>query len=69
MARRAQCFGGDAPVFLELEWTPWDLILALRVLEEKGEASLPILNLFLSAAARSCCKVPVVLKTKTEAPL
>ncbi len=32
--------GGDAPVFLELQWKPWDLILALRVLEEQGDAKL-----------------------------
>lgn len=31
---------GDAPVFLELEWQPWDLILALKILEEKGDAKL-----------------------------
>jgi len=29
-----------APVFLELEWKPWDLVLALRLLEEKGDAKL-----------------------------
>lgn len=29
-----------APVFLELEWEAWDLILALRILEERGDAKL-----------------------------
>lgn len=32
--------GGDAPIFFELQWTPWELILALRVLEEQGDAKL-----------------------------
>lgn len=31
---------GDAPVFLELEFNSWDLILALKLLEEKGDAKL-----------------------------
>jgi type II secretory pathway component GspD/PulD (secretin) len=29
-----------APVFLELEWQAWDLIMALRILEEQGDAKL-----------------------------
>lgn len=32
--------GGDAPVFFELEWEPWDLVWALRMLEEQGDAKL-----------------------------
>ena len=32
--------GGNAPVFLELEWKPWDLILALKILEEQGDATI-----------------------------
>jgi type II secretory pathway component GspD/PulD (secretin) len=32
--------GGTAPVFFELDWESWDLILALRVLEEQGDAKL-----------------------------
>ena len=32
--------GGNAPVFFELKWEPWELILALRVLEEQGQAKL-----------------------------
>jgi type IV pilus assembly protein PilQ len=32
--------GGDAPVFFELEWEPWELILALRALENEGEAKI-----------------------------
>ena len=59
--------GGDAPVFLELEWTPWDLILALRVLEEKGEAKLlanPKISTLSGQPARIFVgdRVPGVLK-------
>ncbi len=32
--------GGEAPVFLELKWEPWELILALKTLEEQGDAKL-----------------------------
>lgn len=32
--------GGDAPVFMELAWNAWDLVLALRALEEKGDGKL-----------------------------
>ena len=32
--------GGDAPVFMELEWEPWDLVLALRALEDQNDAKL-----------------------------
>lgn len=32
--------GGDAPVFFEFEWEPWELILALKALENQGEAKL-----------------------------
>jgi len=32
--------GGDAPVFFELQWEPWELILALRIMEEQGDAKL-----------------------------
>ena len=61
--------GGDAPVFLELEWTPWDLILALRVLEEKGEAKLlanPKISTLSGQPARIFVgdRVPVVLKNE-----
>lgn len=30
----------NAPVFLELEWQAWELIMALRLLEEKGDSKL-----------------------------
>lgn len=35
-------FSGDSasPTFLELTWEPWELVLALKALEEKGEAKL-----------------------------
>lgn len=32
--------GGDAPIFLELQWEPWELILALKALEDSGDAKL-----------------------------
>lgn len=32
--------GGNAPVFYEFEWEPWELVLALRLLEEQGDAKL-----------------------------
>jgi type II secretory pathway component GspD/PulD (secretin) len=32
--------GGDAPIFFELQWEPWELILALKALEDSGDAKL-----------------------------
>ncbi len=32
--------GSDAPKFLELVWEPWELVMALRVLEERGKAQV-----------------------------
>ncbi len=32
--------GGNAPVFFELQWEPWELILALKILQEENEAKL-----------------------------
>ncbi|NLM41655.1 MAG: type II secretion system protein GspD [Firmicutes bacterium] len=55
-----------APVFLELEWDAWDLILALRILEEKGDAKLlanPKITTLSGQAASIFVgdRVPVVL--------
>ena len=57
----------SAPVFLELEWEPWDLILALRILEERGDSKLlanPKVTTLSGQAARIFVgdRVPVVLK-------
>ncbi len=35
-----QVSGGDAPIFLELEWEPWELVLAIKALEDQDEAKL-----------------------------
>lgn len=32
--------GGTAPVFFELQWEPWELILALKLLQEENQAKL-----------------------------
>lgn len=32
--------GGTAPTFVELQWEPWELILALKTLEEQGDSKL-----------------------------
>lgn len=32
--------GGTAPVFMELEWEAWELVLALKALEDQGDAKL-----------------------------
>lgn len=32
--------GGDAPVFMEIKWEPWELLLKLRALEDAGDAKL-----------------------------
>ena len=58
--------GGDAPVFFELAWEPWELILALRVLEEQGEAKLlanPRISTLSGQEARIFVgdRVPVIL--------
>lgn len=58
--------GGDAPVFFELQWEPWELVLALRVLEEQGDAKLlanPQITTLSGQAASIFVgdRVPVVL--------
>ncbi|NLJ79533.1 MAG: hypothetical protein GX335_00690 [Firmicutes bacterium] len=59
--------GGDAPVFFELNWEPWELILALKILEEKGEAKLLANPKIATLSGREASifvgdKVPVILK-------
>lgn len=59
--------GGTAPSFFELQWEPWELILALRALEDLGEAKLlanPKITTMSGKEARIFVgdRVPVVLK-------
>lgn len=58
-----------APVFLELEWDAWDLILALRIMEERGDAKLlanPKITTLSGQAASIFVgdRVPVVLTSE-----
>jgi len=59
----------NAPVFLELEWDAWDLILALRIMEERGDAKLlanPKITTLSGQAASIFVgdRVPVVLTSE-----
>ncbi|NMB21563.1 MAG: type II secretion system protein GspD [Firmicutes bacterium] len=61
--------GGDAPVFFELQWEPWELILALRALEDAGDAKLlasPKIATLSGQEARIFVgdRVPIVLDDK-----
>lgn len=58
--------GGDAPVFFELQWEPWELILALRIMEEQGDAKVLANPQITTLSGREASifvgdRVPVVL--------
>lgn len=59
--------GGTAPVFLELKWEPWELILALKTLEEQGDAKLLANPKIATLSGQEASifvgdRVPIVLK-------